>query len=368
MLREDRARAPRFRDALSGVEQAHFELPPRAAVQARAARAAPGPAAPGQKTDQLRCPLDTARRGLGSARAPTTSPEVDALRILDVHAHLDDPAAPRQPEAERADAGEAPALLQHDRCDRARDVDVVRGQVHVERDERPARAHEHVLVGARRPLVAFNVNLATDDIDVARAIAAVVREKGGGFPGVGALGFGLPSRGIVQVSMNVEDPERVDLHEVVARVRAEAAARGVETADWSWSVFCRRARRPRQPEPPSGWTVSTPRVCSKCACSTLDNRHETGTRTRVFAQHHGGSSPGGRGLGTGPELPMPRPFFVGIAADDRSMGRRGAVAGRARSGARQARDNLDGIGFDARVAHVQWGGAPPKLVVHVQPA
>ena len=47
------------------------------------------------------------------------------------------------PNAERADAGEAPALLSHDRRDRARDVDVVRGQVHVERDERPARADEH---------------------------------------------------------------------------------------------------------------------------------------------------------------------------------------------------------------------------------
>ena len=45
-----------------------------------------------------------------------------------------------------------------------------------------------------------------------------------------ALGFELPSRGIVQVSMNVEDPERGDLHEIVARVRDEAAARGVETA------------------------------------------------------------------------------------------------------------------------------------------
>jgi len=87
-----------------------------------------------------------------------------------------------------------------------------------------------VLVGARRPLVAFNVNLRTDDVDVARAIAAIVREKGGGFLGVRALGFALPSRGLVQVSMNVEDPDRVELHEVVARVRAEAAARGVETA------------------------------------------------------------------------------------------------------------------------------------------
>jgi glutamate formiminotransferase / 5-formyltetrahydrofolate cyclo-ligase len=85
-----------------------------------------------------------------------------------------------------------------------------------------------VLVSARRPLIAFNVDLRTDDLEVAREIAAVVREAGGGFPGVRALGFELPSRGIVQVSMNIEDPERVALHEVVARVRAEAAVRGVE--------------------------------------------------------------------------------------------------------------------------------------------
>ena len=88
-----------------------------------------------------------------------------------------------------------------------------------------------VLIGARRPLIAFNVMLDTDDLEVAREIAAVVRESGGGFPGVRALGFALPSRGIVQVSMNVEDPERAVLHEVVARVRAEAAARGVEAGE-----------------------------------------------------------------------------------------------------------------------------------------
>ena len=88
-----------------------------------------------------------------------------------------------------------------------------------------------VLVGARRPLIAFNVLLETDDLEVAREIAAVVREAGGGFPGVRALGFALPSRGVVQVSMNVEDPERVALHEVVARVREEAAARGVEAGE-----------------------------------------------------------------------------------------------------------------------------------------
>jgi glutamate formiminotransferase len=88
-----------------------------------------------------------------------------------------------------------------------------------------------VLVGARRPLIAFNVNLQTDDLDAARGIAAVVRESGGGFPGVRALGFALQSRGIVQVSMNVEEPERVALRDVVARVWAEARARGVEPAE-----------------------------------------------------------------------------------------------------------------------------------------
>jgi len=85
-----------------------------------------------------------------------------------------------------------------------------------------------VLVGARRPLVAFNVNLASDDVEVARAVAAVVRESGGGFPGVRALGLDLPRAGLVQVSMNVEDWEAAALHEIVGRVADEAAARGVE--------------------------------------------------------------------------------------------------------------------------------------------
>ncbi|MER3412219.1 MAG: glutamate formiminotransferase, partial [Thermoleophilia bacterium] len=84
--------------------------------------------------------------------------------------------------------------------------------------------------GARRPLIAFNVNLASSDIEAARAVAAVVRETGGGFPGVRALGLALPSKGLVQVSMNIEDPEAVALHEVVARVVAEAEARGIAVA------------------------------------------------------------------------------------------------------------------------------------------
>jgi glutamate formiminotransferase len=87
-----------------------------------------------------------------------------------------------------------------------------------------------VLVGARRPLIAFNVNLRSDDVEVARAIATVVRERDGGFPGVRALGIDLPRAGLVQVSMNVEDWEAAALHEIVERIAAEAEARGVEVA------------------------------------------------------------------------------------------------------------------------------------------
>jgi glutamate formiminotransferase len=87
-----------------------------------------------------------------------------------------------------------------------------------------------VIVGARRPLIAFNVNLATDDVDVAREIADVVREHGGGFPGVRALGLYLPHAGRAQVSMNVEDYEAAALHDIVARVESEARKRGVDVA------------------------------------------------------------------------------------------------------------------------------------------
>jgi glutamate formiminotransferase len=84
-----------------------------------------------------------------------------------------------------------------------------------------------VIVGARRPLIAFNVNLH-GPVTVAKEIAALVRERGGGFPGVRALGLDLPRAGVVQVSMNVEDWEAAALHEIVARIEAEALARGAE--------------------------------------------------------------------------------------------------------------------------------------------
>jgi len=85
-----------------------------------------------------------------------------------------------------------------------------------------------VLVGVRPPLIAFNVDLAGEDLDAAREVARVVRERDGGFPGVRALGLRLPRAGHVQVSLNVEDWRASPLHEVVATVEREARARGLE--------------------------------------------------------------------------------------------------------------------------------------------
>ena len=84
-----------------------------------------------------------------------------------------------------------------------------------------------VIVGARPPLIAFNVNLAGDDLEAAREVARAVRERDGGFPGVRALGLRLPRAGHVQVSLNVEDWRASPLHEVVAAVQREATARAL---------------------------------------------------------------------------------------------------------------------------------------------
>ncbi|HSK15463.1 MAG TPA: glutamate formimidoyltransferase [Gaiellaceae bacterium] len=100
-------------------------------------------------------------------------------------------------------------------------------------DRGPPRLHPSaggVIVGVRRPLVAFNVNLRSDDVDAAREIARLVRERDGGFPGVRALGLSLPQAGLVQVSMNVTDWQASALHEIVGRIAAEAAVRGIDVA------------------------------------------------------------------------------------------------------------------------------------------
>ena len=86
-----------------------------------------------------------------------------------------------------------------------------------------------VLVGARAPLVAFNVNLR-GDIAAAKEIAGLVREEGGGFTGVRALGLELRGAGLVQVSMNIEDWQKSGLAEIFTRIEQEAARRGLEVA------------------------------------------------------------------------------------------------------------------------------------------
>ncbi|MGH2847101.1 MAG: glutamate formimidoyltransferase, partial [Thermoleophilaceae bacterium] len=92
-------------------------------------------------------------------------------------------------------------------------------------DYGPPRVHARAgatLAAARPPLVAFNVDLATDDLELARSIAAELRESSGGLPGVRALGLRLAERGRAQVSTNVHDHRAVPLAEIVERVRARA--------------------------------------------------------------------------------------------------------------------------------------------------
>ncbi|HEX8707920.1 MAG TPA: glutamate formimidoyltransferase [Pyrinomonadaceae bacterium] len=86
------------------------------------------------------------------------------------------------------------------------------------------------IVGARPFLIAYNVNLHSDDITVARQIARAVRGRDGGLRYLKALGFRLESRGIVQVSMNLVDYEKTQLHHAFEAVRREAERYGVGVA------------------------------------------------------------------------------------------------------------------------------------------
>lgn len=82
-------------------------------------------------------------------------------------------------------------------------------------------------VGARMPLIAYNINLATDRLDVAKKIAAAIRQSSGGFRYVKAAGFKLEDRGIVQVSMNLTNYEKTPIFRVFETVKREAARYGV---------------------------------------------------------------------------------------------------------------------------------------------
>ncbi len=87
------------------------------------------------------------------------------------------------------------------------------------------------IIGARKVLIAFNVNLATDKLDVARQIARAIRSSSGGLSSVKAIGLALEGRGMVQVSMNVVDYEKNALYRIVEFIRMEARRWGVEVAE-----------------------------------------------------------------------------------------------------------------------------------------
>lgn len=84
------------------------------------------------------------------------------------------------------------------------------------------------IVGARNPLVAYNVNLKTRDLAIAKEIARKVRFKDGGFPHVRAMGVELKEKGMVQVSMNLTDYRATNIPKVYEFIKEEALGRGVE--------------------------------------------------------------------------------------------------------------------------------------------
>jgi glutamate formiminotransferase len=130
------------------------------------------------------------------------------------------------------------------RPDRTNLEDVRRGALELLREQiatEPGRApdvgplmvHETagaIAVGARAFLIAFNVNLATRDITIARQIARSVRARHGGLPFVKALGFELSTRGLVQVSMNLVNYESTGMTAAYNAVRDESRRLGVEIA------------------------------------------------------------------------------------------------------------------------------------------
>jgi glutamate formiminotransferase / 5-formyltetrahydrofolate cyclo-ligase len=98
----------------------------------------------------------------------------------------------------------------------------------------PPRPHPTAgatVVGARMPLIAYNINLATDRLDVAKRVAAAIRHSSGGFRYVKAMGIALEDRGIVQVSMNLTNFEKTPIFRVFEAVKREAARYGVRVLE-----------------------------------------------------------------------------------------------------------------------------------------
>jgi len=87
------------------------------------------------------------------------------------------------------------------------------------------------VIGARMPLIAYNINLATNRLEVAKKIAAAIRFSSGGFRYVKAMGIALEDRGIVQVSMNLTNYEKTPIFRVFEAVKREAERYGVNVLE-----------------------------------------------------------------------------------------------------------------------------------------
>ena len=86
-------------------------------------------------------------------------------------------------------------------------------------------------VGARPPLIAYNINLDTADVEIAKKIARTIRGSSGGFPTIKGLGIYIEETGQAQVTINVCDYKKVALHRVFELVKLEAARYGVKVTD-----------------------------------------------------------------------------------------------------------------------------------------
>jgi glutamate formiminotransferase len=133
------------------------------------------------------------------------------------------------------DALDVPTFLYDEADPQERPLPHLRRDAFVRRmpDYGPSEPHPKLgatAVGARPPLVAINCQLDRDDVDLARRIADDVRERGGGLPGVRALGFELASRRRAQVSLNVTDLGATGVEEACADVARAARAEGADLA------------------------------------------------------------------------------------------------------------------------------------------
>jgi len=158
-----------------------------------------------------------------------------------------------------ADELEIPTFLYGDADALGRSLPEVRRDAFTARtpDFGPHEPHPRfgaIAVGARPPMIAVNVELASDDLALARRIASAIRERDGGLAGVRALGFPLPSQGTVQVSMNLVDLDATGMEAACGAVAAAARQAGVRVERIELVGLVPRREVERWSEWFAGWT------------------------------------------------------------------------------------------------------------------